>query len=101
MKVALLHNHYDEEHLEEVKAEMVVMGAPKIKAVWLEFCGAFAALEGCHRIRAAHALGLTPEIEEVEWSDEIMLSEIGVDAEDDMTIEEAVEDAWKTESFEF
>ena len=70
MKIALVHNHYDKEHLAAVIEEMKVIGAPVIKAVWMEVYNHWAALEGCHRIRAAKALGLTPEIDEVEYSDD-------------------------------
>lgn len=46
------------EHLEEVKAEMAVRGAPTIQVV---DCGDYyMALEGSHRLAAAHALGLEP-----------------------------------------
>jgi hypothetical protein len=69
MKIALVHNHYDEAHLAAVIEEMKTLGAPVIKAVWMECYDHWAALEGCHRIRAAAALGLTPEIDEVEYSD--------------------------------
>lgn len=31
----------------------------------------YAALEGCHRIRAAKELGLIPVIDEIEYSDNI------------------------------
>lgn len=70
MNIALLHKHYSEEHLEYVKSEMERIGAPVIKAVWMECYNHWAALEGCHRIRAAHALGITPIIEEVDYSDD-------------------------------
>jgi len=70
MTIALVHKHFDEKHLAEVKSEMVERGAPVIKAVWMEVYGCFAAMEGCHRIRAAKDLGLTPVIEEIEYSDE-------------------------------
>jgi len=79
MQIALIHKYFGPAHLEAVKAEMMVMGAPVIKAVWMECYGAWAALEGCHRIRAAQALGLIPEIEEIEYSDEITTEELGLD----------------------
>lgn len=71
MDIALVHAHFDADHLEAVKAEMQTRGAPVIRAVWMEVYGTWVALEGCHRIRAAHALGLTPVIDEVEYSDEL------------------------------
>ena len=48
------------EQLEAVTAEMKERGAPKIEVV---DCGDyFMALEGSHRLAAAHALGLEPEL---------------------------------------
>lgn len=46
--------------LEAVKAEMQTLGAPVIRVV---DCGDYyMALEGCHRIAAAHDLGIDPEL---------------------------------------
>jgi len=70
MQIALVHEHFDTDHLEAVKSEMQTLGAPVIRAVWMECYGVWAALEGCHRIRAAAQLGLVPVIDEVEYSDE-------------------------------
>jgi hypothetical protein len=78
MKIALLHNHYDKDHLSSVMDEMRVLGAPTIKAVWMECWGVWAALEGCHRIRAASKLGMVPVIDEIEYSEEITTEEIGL-----------------------
>ena len=76
MRIALVHEHFDADHLEAVKAEMLTLGAPTIRAVWMEVYGAWVALEGCHRIRAAQALGLLPLIDEVEYSnDSIVLDD--------------------------
>jgi hypothetical protein len=50
----------DADKLAEVTAEMRVLGAPTIEVV---DCGDhYMALEGSHRLAAAHALGLTPEL---------------------------------------
>ena len=65
MEIALLHNHYSEEHLEEVKKEMIKRGAPVIRAIWSECYGMWMAVEGCHRIRAAKSLGITPIIKDI------------------------------------
>lgn len=47
-------------HLEAVKAEMQRLGAPRIEVV---DCGDhYFALEGSHRLAAAAALGLSPEL---------------------------------------
>jgi hypothetical protein len=96
MTIALVHKHYDDAHLEEVKAEMANLGAPVIKAVWMECYGLYAALEGCHRIRAAKDLGLTPIIDEVEYSNELA---DGMDGE--WTVSEIADDAYKAVKIEF
>lgn len=62
MSIALFHSHFDQEHLDSVKNEMIKMGAPKIRAIWSESYDMWLAVEGCHRIRAAQELGLTPII---------------------------------------
>lgn len=69
MKVALIHSQYDEGHLEAVKADMIKMGAPIIKAVWMDHLDCYAALEGCHRIRAAKELGIVPVIDAIDYDD--------------------------------
>ena len=104
MIIALAHNHYDEQHLADVQAEMTRLGAPTIKAVWMPCYDMWAALEGCHRIRAAHALGLTPVIEEVEYSDEIDLTnpELGLDMDNPgSTIAWLCDDCHKRVQIEF
>lgn len=101
MNIIILHPHFEADHLEAVKAEMKVLGAPTIKAVWSDCYGAWVALEGCHRIRAAHALDLTPEIEEVEYSDEVTMHDMGLDCQDDYTIARIVDDAWQSEMVKF
>lgn len=71
MIIHLLHNHYDKEHLEEVKKEMLKRGAPTIKAYKVEN-GFYMAIEGCHRLRACKELGLTPKIDiltDYNWND--------------------------------
>ena len=77
MTIALLHKHYDSNKLAAVNTEMQTLGAPVIKAVWMECWSMWVALEGCHRLRAAHELGLEPEIEEVEYSDEMITMDSG------------------------
>lgn len=96
MKIALVHNHYDPDHLAAVIEEMKTLGAPTIKAVWMECYDHFAALEGCHRIRAAKALGLVPEIEEVEYSDELVEG-----MQDDFTVEQIADSSRESEVIEF
>lgn len=95
MQIALIHKHFEADHLETVKAEMTTRGAPTIKAVWMECWGVWAALEGCHRIRAAHAMGLVPEIEEVEYSEELTQADVGInDSDDCCTIAEIADAAY-------
>jgi hypothetical protein len=65
MKIALAHNPYNMEHLAEVMQEMEKLGPPTIRIVHVEN-NLYQAIEGCHRLRAAAALGLTPEFEELD-----------------------------------
>jgi hypothetical protein len=54
-------NHTTANHLAAVTAEMETLGAPTIRVV---DCGDhYMALEGSHRLAAAHALGLEPVLE--------------------------------------
>lgn len=62
-------NKIDKVHLEVVKDEMAVKGAPVIKAVYNDAYGAYIAFEGSHRIAAAKELGLTPIIAEIQFED--------------------------------
>jgi hypothetical protein len=71
MKIALLHNHYNQKHLDDVKKEMNILGAPTIKVVWMACYDCYAAIEGCHRIRAAKELNLMPVIEEIDYDEKI------------------------------
>lgn len=59
----------DAAKLEAVKAEMQELGAPTIRVV---NCGDyFMALEGCHRIAAAHDLGIDPKLVIFEQDDDL------------------------------
>ena len=100
MRIALLHTHHSKEHLAAVKEEMRTLGAPEIHAVWMEVYGHWVALEGCHRIRAAKELDLTPEIIEVEYTDEMLSSVIELD-QDDYQISEICDDSHNAEIIEF
>jgi hypothetical protein len=64
-KIALLHNHFDFGHLTSVMREMQTLGAPQIRVVHVEG-DLYQAIEGCHRLRAAAALGLQPDFEELD-----------------------------------
>lgn len=100
MNIILPHTKFDAAHLEAVKAEMLTLGAPTIKAV---DCGEFfVALEGSHRIRAALALGLTPEIETVEYSETVTTDEAVPGSYDDCwTIAQIVDDAHRSTMLTF
>lgn len=101
-KIILPHDHFDTAHLETVKAEMATLGAPVIKAVWMECYGAWVALEGTHRLLAAQALGLSPEIEEIEWSDTLTTDDVVPGSyEDTWTIEQICDDAYSRKIVEF
>lgn len=59
----------DAGRLETVKAEMIELGAPTIRVV---FDGdKYIALEGSHRLAAAHQLGIMPMLEVLEQDEEI------------------------------
>ncbi|MDH1234504.1 MULTISPECIES: hypothetical protein [Stutzerimonas stutzeri subgroup] len=102
MIIALAHDHFDADKLDAVKAEMTFLGAPVIKAVWMECFGHWAALEGCHRIRAAVELGLTPVIEEIEYSEDVTLAELACDdADEGYTVAQIADDSYRTETITF
>lgn len=62
-----------EDRLEEVKAEMLRMGAPTIRVV---DCGDYyQALEGSHRLAAAAELGLVPDFVVYDQDDVINITE--------------------------
>jgi hypothetical protein len=70
--VYTIHNT-DPAKLATVKAEMATLGAPVIRVV---NCGDYLmALEGTHRIAAAHALDLAPEFVVIEQDDELNITE--------------------------
>lgn len=71
MTIALLHNHYDEDHLQEVIDEMEKLGPPTIKVLDLGFDNMYQAIEGSHRLRAAEILGITPNFEFVDPNDTV------------------------------
>lgn len=104
MKIALFHDYFDPTHLGQVKAEMLHLGTPTIRAVWIESWDMWVALEGCHRLRAAAELGIVPEIEEIPYSEGITTVELGYDFDfqgDEWTIDAIVEDACKRTVLDF
>lgn len=100
MRIQLVHDHYDADHLAAVTAEMRERGAPTIRAVDTGD-GTYAALEGSHRLRAAVALGLEPEIDEVEYSDADVESVVPGQFQDALTIEEVVDRSHLNPTAEF
>lgn len=100
MNVALLHNRFEADKLAAVTEEMRILGAPRIKAVWMECYGHWAALEGSHRIRAAADLGLVPEIEEIEYSDDLA-EDLGLDVQDGLTVDYICDDSFRSEIVSF
>lgn len=87
MEIVLLHNHYCEQKLEEVKKEMTELGAPTVMAYDLGFDGLYQAIEGSHRLRAAHELGLTPNIFLVDADTQISELNLDVDYLDGDTVQ--------------
>ena len=78
MKIALIHTEFRLSHLEKVMAEMEQLGPPVIRAVWREDLGMWAALEGCHRVRAALKLGLVPEIQGIDYTPGMTWNDAGM-----------------------
>lgn len=103
MEIALFHNHYDEAHLEAVKAEMVKRGAPKIRAIWSETYGMWMAVEGCHRLRAAQALGIRPIIIDIsnQKTLTVQLDGENVKVKRAAFEEEFLENVWQSEIVSF
>lgn len=103
MKIALYHKHFDQEWLEHVKTQMLEMGAPKIKCIWSEIYGMWLAIEGCHRLRAAKDLGITPIIIDITNDETTIqqLDEIDTIVDVATLAQELNDDAWKTEILSF
>ena len=103
MDIILYHKHYNQEHLNAVKAQMETLGAPTIKAIWSEMYGAWMAVEGCHRLRAAEVLGMTPVIEDVSDEDVVTMQIDGEDVEVSVVelTEELEDDAPKSHIIRF
>jgi hypothetical protein len=62
MKVALLHDHFDYDYLIEIIKKIEKLGPPRIRVFHIEN-DLYQAIEGSHRLRAAAAMGITPEFE--------------------------------------
>jgi hypothetical protein len=103
MRINLLHKHYSEEHLQKVVAEMKKQGAPKIRAIWSETYGEWMAVEGCHRLRAAAQLGLTPTVVDISNNKFATIQSDGesVKVKVSKLTEELESDLWRSEVIEF
>ena len=101
--IALLHNQYRQDHLDKVIEEMTTLGAPEIRCIWAECYDLWLAVEGCHRLRAAQKLGLTPIIVDVSSETEITIQVDDEQKTENMTelIEDLVDEAWLKEVIEF
>jgi hypothetical protein len=97
MTIALFHRHYDEQHLQQVMQQMQTLGAPTIKAVWMENYQHWVALEGTHRILAAKMLGITPIIDDVDYDDSTFTADDG----DIYTISEVCYDSYQCKRVNF
>ena len=98
MKVYLIHDEYNEEHLQEVKKQMQSLGAPQIKVIYLG-ADEYAALEGCHRLRAAAELGITPEFIELSRANvgelDVIDPSLGLDVDNPgMTVNQMISDCY-------
>lgn len=67
MIITPLHRHFSPSHLADVVAAMRIMGPPRIRAYYDATSGAWFALEGTHRLRAALQLGMSPVMVPVRW----------------------------------
>lgn len=81
MDISLYHDHYDAQHLTEVKAQMQTLGTPQIRAIRDDVHGLWLAVEGCHRLRAAQELGLTPNIIDISDDEKVTIQDDGDDVE--------------------
>jgi len=90
-------NKADPKHLDEVIAQMQVLGAPTVKAVWCGDC--YRAVEGSHRLAAASKLGLTPILDVIKDTDEI--SHDCDELSNPCQASEMLEYAGNTEAYEF
>jgi len=103
MRINLLHNHYNEEKLSQVMDQMKKMGAPEIRAIWSEVHGEWMAVEGCHRLRAAAALGIQPVIINISDNETAIIQVDGEDVEIYVAdlAEEVETNLWKATGFKF
>ena len=79
MPSIIIPNKTDAAHLEAVKNEMLVVGAPTIRCIMDPAYGVLVALEGSHRLTAAHQLGFMPTLQILDCGSLIARSEIDLD----------------------
>jgi hypothetical protein len=72
----LVHATSDEK-VETVKAEMLVLGPPKIRVVDCGDC--YMAIEGCHRLMAAAELGIVPDLQVLAPDDLVEVDSLETD----------------------
>jgi hypothetical protein len=96
--IILLHQHYDADHLEAVKADMAELGAPKIRVI--DGGDQYFAIEGTHRLRAAEETGTPVILDVLDADGTIDLDSLDYDCEgwfeDEKTIPVADFIAWFT-----
>jgi hypothetical protein len=91
----------DPSKLEAIKAEMVKLGVPSIRAIWDGEI--YWAIEGTHRLAAAEALGIIPEIIEVDASDDLpadLIEETSCETGADL-IDTFIRFGWMGDRYEF
>lgn len=74
-----------DDRYETVKQQILTMGAPQIRAYWSG--DAWLAIEGSHRVAAAHELGIEPVIVEVSLDDSITDHDLD-ELPDEVSVEE-------------
>ena len=99
MNIVLAHNHFNQGKLDSVIAEMVVLGAPKIRVYDLGFDNLVQAIEGCHRLRAAEHLEIEPIIVFVDEDEKI--KDLGLDWDDNTAVTVAEIGDWENEQVYF
>jgi hypothetical protein len=65
--VSPLHRYFSPAHLDDVAREMRQRGSPVLRAHRDLTSGAWFAMEGTHRLRAAFILGLEPVLVPISW----------------------------------
>ena len=93
----------DADKLVGVIEEMKALGRPIIHAAWYQ--GTLLALEGSHRLAAAHALGMTPKV--IVLGDDDVFDHDFQDVQNDVTVLELIEELcerywdWEVSEYEF